>query len=111
MSLNAQQRPYLQTKPSKCVALRKGQVCYQKLSVVFAASSVGDYCIHLADESTPLKCWNNVSEGKFSYELKARQSVEFQLKMLSGELITNSHFTVSWVYKNRSRQRSGWRIF
>lgn len=109
--LSAEEETYLQLKPGKCVALRKGQVCYQRIKVSFGTRLRGDFCIHVGDKKQPLKCWNNSSQGSFSYDFNAPESTEFSLRETSGKQLTSTPFTVAWVYSNRSRSRGSWRLF
>ncbi len=97
-------------KPNKCVALRKGQVCYQRVLLRFKARTKGDYCLHVENNVNPVQCWNNVTTGKYRYELESRENVQFALHDSAGRVAV-AVVTVAWVYKNSARRRTTWRIF
>lgn len=101
----------LSVQPKKCVALRKGQKCYQKVKITFRAPGRGDYCLHISSREAPLACWQKVGEGYLDYVFNSDSSVQFLLYKDTDKLISESQFTVAWVYNNRSRRRSNWRLF
>ncbi len=101
----------LQVQPNKCIALRKGKRCYQKLNISFKASNSADYCLHANERGAPLTCWKNAFDGKLSYVFNSNESVRFVLFQNSGESVAETVFTVAWVYGSSSRKRNGWRLF
>ncbi|MBX2880961.1 MAG: DUF3019 domain-containing protein [Granulosicoccus sp.] len=100
----------LTVTPDKCVALRKGQTCYQTLSIKFTASEVGDYCLKIAGQSEMLKCWSSTTSTEYRYELAASEAVIFEMVDAKQSTIASEKVTVAWVYK-QSRSRSRWRLF
>lgn len=100
----------LSAKPNKCVALRKGQVCYQRIRLQFKSMAQGDYCLLADRELTPLRCWTRVSEGKYEYQLASDSEVKFHLLDSASNTVASTQVTVAWVYK-KSRKRSTWRLF
>ncbi len=100
----------LTVKPEKCVALRKGQVCYQRLRLQFKTPLNGDYCLLASDQATPLRCWRAVSQGRHDYQLASDSAIEFTLTNSDNEPLTKAQVTIAWVYK-KSRTRSKWRLF
>ena len=107
----AQESAVLAVQPNKCVALRKGQKCYQKLNITFKASEPRDYCLYLEGNQIPIKCWINARQGNLNYALNSENSVQFILQNASGELMAVSQVTVAWVYSKRTRRKSSWRLF
>jgi len=103
--------PNLVVKPKKCVALRKGQICYQKINISFNTEGKGDYCIHLNNNESPIKCWKDSDRGKLNFNFESDASGQLKLLDSSGETLASSPITVAWVYKNRTRRRSSWRLF
>lgn len=100
----------LTVTPDKCVALRKGQVCYQKLRFSFSAASKGNYCLLAGSQSEPLHCWRNESEGGFVHRHSADSAVDFSLVNAQRVPVASTTVTVAWVYK-KSRKRNRWRLF
>jgi hypothetical protein len=102
--------PVLSITPDKCVALRKGQTCYQTLNVNFIASENGDYCLRISNQTTPLQCWQGVSSLNYQYRLASKSDVEFEIIDEQQSIVASSSVTIAWVYK-KSRARSRWRLF
>lgn len=110
-------------KPDKCVSLRRGQLCYQRINLNWSADINGRYCIMASDRPTPLKCWSNSTRGKIIYSLESTENIDFQLISTpekADESTNNSHadavlstatVTIAWVYNTKSRNRTTWRLF
>ena len=99
----------LQIKPDKCVAMRRGQVCFQRLRFSIDLPDTGEYCLH-RESDEPLQCWKNSSSVKYTYELKSDKTVVFYLYH-NKKKVAEKTVTVAWVYNNKSRRRNSWRLF
>jgi len=104
------QESALNVTPTKCVALRKGQVCYQSLRIRYSSPARGDFCLLISAQQEPLKCWLNIDEIDYRYRFASKNAVEFQLVDLERRQLASAQFQVAWVYK-QSRVRNRWRIF
>ena len=104
--------PHLTVKPGKCVALKRGTVCYQTITLSWRALGPGDYCLYPGRGSTPLQCWTKRQSGSLRVEFASRESVQFELREAGRPApIARAAVEVRWVY-NRRRDRSfGWRLF
>lgn len=100
----------LTVTPDKCVALRKGQVCYQNLRLTFETSRQGDFCLFAADQAQPLQCFSGVSSGEVIYPFASEQAMEFNLTNAESMVLARAEITIAWVYK-KSRNRNRWRLF
>ena len=100
----------LSVTPDKCVALRKGQVCYQKLRFQFSAGTKGNYCLIASNQSEPLHCWYTVADGKFTHQHASDAAVDFALVNAQRTTLATTAVSIAWVYK-KSRKRSRWRLF
>lgn len=105
-----QETEVLTLKPSKCVALRKGQTCYQRIKIQFVIDKPGDYCLRIDNKKEPLQCWTKTRKGNLFYNLVSSENRLFTLQTESRE-IAQSQVTIAWVYQNKSRRRSSWRLF
>ena len=100
----------LSVTPDKCVALRKGQTCYQKLRFQFSATNKGNYCLIASNQSKPLHCWNTAAAGKFVHQHASDSAVDFALINEQRSTLATTAVSIAWVYK-KSRKRSRWRLF
>ncbi len=100
----------LSVVPNKCVALRKGQVCYQTVKFQFQGVSPADYCLVSNRQSEPLRCWTTASSGEYIHKLASDAEVQFQLLKSDLTVVAETKVTIAWVYK-QSRSRSRWRLF
>lgn len=100
----------LTVTPDKCVALRKGQTCYQTIRIIFVASNIGDYCLRITEEATPLQCWSDTSTAEYRYSLAASRAVDFEVIDAGQSTVANARVNIAWVYK-KSRSRNRWRLF
>jgi len=100
----------LTVTPSKCVALRKGNTCYQSIVVRFAAEKDSDICLIRDGVAEPLACWEKVASIEYSYKLATDSSVMFHMVDAQQLTIASALVNVAWVYK-KSRKRNRWRLF
>lgn len=102
----------LQARPDKCVSLRQGQVCYQRVRLSWQTATAGDYCLYDASDKQPLKCWSNATSGNTLYSFASQTDREFHLTRDNNATpLAQARVTVSWVYKTKSRRRRSWRLF
>lgn len=101
---------HLVVKPDKCVALRRGQICYQRVRLEFRSLVQGGYCLLASDQSAPLKCWTGVTQGKHFYQLASDSAIQFTLVDSANKTLAETQVSIAWVYK-KSRKRSTWRLF
>ena len=76
----------LDVRPNKCVAMNKGQLCYQKLRFTFKAQP-GDYCLFAKPQKKPLQCWQNSGKGQFIYPFQSQTDIEYKLVKDNAETI------------------------
>ena len=103
----------LKLKPTKCVALHHGQECFSDLDISFVAIKQADYCLFSSDNAeTPIKCWENQSQGLLKDEIVTVNNILFTLRK-KGEhtILAHAEFKVAWVYRKNSRAKSAWRVF
>lgn len=107
---NANDQRTLTVVPDKCVALRKGQTCYQRVKIRFKLDNTGNYCLYLNDNEQAEKCWSGVASGEYMHDVRSSENVEISLQKNS-TVVAQTRVTVAWVYKNKPRRRSSWRLF
>ncbi len=106
------QQPYLLVSPERCVALRQGQICYQEIQFSWRVLSKDRYCLYDEQIDKPLTCWSGKTEGKFEMDFQAPSSRAYVLRNEDRNfVVANTKFVVAWVYGNKKRRRSSWRLF
>ena len=104
--------PELKIKPTKCVSLQQGQVCYVNVTVVWQVSDVGDYCLFSSLESNALQCWSSTKRGTFSQEVEMTGDIVYTLTdTKSKQEIISNRLLLAWVYKKEKFSHSSWRVF
>ncbi|RYZ94334.1 MAG: DUF3019 domain-containing protein [Moraxellaceae bacterium] len=102
----------LSIKPSRCIALHEGQVCYQSLKINWRTSVTDNYCLYSQKNNTPIMCWDNLSQGVGNYEFESSDTQKFTLaRKGTAQVLAEYTVEVAWVYDARSRRESHWRIF
>lgn len=109
LSVNINADTMLSVKPNKCVAMNKGQLCYQKLRFTFTAPA-GDYCLVSESQKTPLRCWQSVQSGQAVVPFQSDSTQQYQLIDGNLEPVASTSVIVAWVYR-KSRKRNRWRLF
>lgn len=107
-----QSKQFLTVNPERCVALRQGQICYQRVVFKWQTKDINDYCLFPDGQTTPLQCWNKVSSGRFNMDFQAAESRRYILRQKNQTVdIASAELIVAWVYGNKKRRRASWRLF
>ena len=102
----------LMVKPNRCIALHKGQTCYQKLKFTLRTPASGEYCLYKELTQTPLSCWSGNTVTTYIDQFKSDQNLYYQIRSKEQqEVLGEVEIHVSWVYKSKKRRSSGWRVF
>lgn len=102
---------HFQVKPDRCIALRQGQVCYQKLAFQWAAIN-SEVCLVEKGKTETIKCWANNSATRFKYAFESDSEKTYQLQdKTSQTILAEVKVKVAWVYKNSEKVSTGWRLF
>ncbi len=104
------QQAELSVTPKKCVAFKKGQICYQTIRIKFKALVKSDFCLTVDDQPEPLQCWKDSDIASFSYRLASTSGVEFKMVDTNKQTLATARISVAWVYKE-SRTKNRWRLF
>ena len=107
----------LSVVPNKCVSLRKGQTCYQRVQFRWSSQEAQTrykiVCLRQESSSDVLACWENETSGKFRYYLEAAETQNFFL--VAGDklepVIGRTTVSINWVYDSRATRRGRWRLF
>lgn len=80
VGVEAQDLPVsLRVKPELCITDKRGEACETSFLVRWESGAIGFYC--LADDlsTTPLRCWERESSGRFDEERVVTQSFSYLL--------------------------------
>ena len=110
---------FFEVKPNRCIALRKGQDCYQTLKFKWDLDSSkidqneeATFCLVQDDQDNPLICWQKNELNNFKIEFKSSSGVEyFIVRKDKNEKLGRLEVDVSWVYKNKKSRVGSWRLF
>lgn len=102
----------LNVTPERCVALRQGQTCYQEVVFKWRSLKSGDYCLFNSKVKKALRCWQRAREGLLGIDFQSAEDTIFILRNKNkAEEFATVTMTVAWVYGNKKRRRSSWRLF
>ena len=104
------QESELRVTPKTCVALKKGQVCYQSIRIRFSTSTDDDFCLMSSEATEPLQCWSNENDIELVYGFASGKDIEFTMVNKYEQAIAKARVTLVWVYK-QSRKKNRWRLF
>jgi len=79
----------LSITPSKCVALKKGQICYQSIRIRYKSLEAGNVCLIVSNQPEPLQCWIDIDNIDYRYRFASREGLEFKI-VDSNEIILAS---------------------
>lgn len=98
--------------PSQCVALHKGQTCYQDITFQWQTPDKGRFCLESSKNKQRLTCWNGKEIQQYRHSFKSNASAVFSLiHHGDNRPIANVKVVVTWVYKAPKQSQSGWRLF
>ncbi|WP_158224604.1 DUF3019 domain-containing protein [Agaribacterium haliotis] len=102
----------LDVQPNRCIALHRGQDCYQKLTVSWQTPEVGDYCLQVLDGPGVLQCWQGLRQGQMKLEFADSKAWNFEL-VEQGKIrsLAEAELELVWVYKRTKKISTGWRLF
>lgn len=102
----------LSSKPSKCISLNEGLICYQNIQVQWQTPEIGDYCLVQSNSNQVLNCWEQQRKGQLKFEFSERQSEAYVLRRKDqSDDLANMRIDVKWVYKRKRRDRLRWKVF
>ncbi|CAM4272179.1 DUF3019 domain-containing protein [Shewanella denitrificans] len=98
--------------PERCVALYKGQICYQEVLFRWQTPSQGEYCLIMSKSGRRITCWNGASQQEYHYSFEGDKTTSFSLVADdNAEPLAQVKVVVTWVYKAPKQSQSGWRLF
>ncbi|WP_105170641.1 DUF3019 domain-containing protein [Pseudoalteromonas sp. T1lg24] len=108
----AQQKAHFQLAPAVCMVQNSDDVCQVDVNFEWQIKKAEDVCI-LRDQ-TPLKCWQNATEGRFSYKADVQFGTVYSLvNRKTGKQIASAKIKVqsSNTKSQRRRLRTPWSFF
>lgn len=98
--------------PGQCVALHKGQSCYQEVLFQWQTPETGRYCLFNQATRQQLVCWQGRYADHYRYSFRGTKTTKFSLVHLGEDQpLAEVKLVVTWVYKAPKQSQSGWRLF
>ncbi|QFU21881.1 DUF3019 domain-containing protein [Shewanella eurypsychrophilus] len=98
--------------PKRCIALHKGQTCYQDVLFRWQTPQSGQYCLVLNKDQRKLTCWNGKAIQEYQYSFEGDKTTTFSLiHKDETQPLAQLKVVVTWVYKAPKQSGSGWRLF
>ncbi|MBB1269679.1 DUF3019 domain-containing protein [Shewanella sp. SR44-3] len=98
--------------PERCVALHKGQICYQEVLFRWQTPSYGEYCLVMSKSGRRITCWDGASQQEYHYSFEGDKTTSFSLVADDkADPLARVKVVVTWVYKAPKQSQSGWRLF
>lgn len=69
----------LRVKPQLCITDKRGQPCEASFLVHWESGRIGYYCLTDDLSTTPLRCWERKSFGRFDEEREVKRSFSYLL--------------------------------
>ena len=106
------ERSTLTSKPTKCVSLKQGTICYQDVLMKWQTEQKDDYCLYNQAQAEALKCWHQLNNGVYEFEFSYPQTQQYVLRIKGqNSTLAKTVIEVKWVYKARRNKRFNWRVF
>ncbi|WP_261816599.1 DUF3019 domain-containing protein [Vibrio gallicus] len=98
--------------PQQCVALHKGQTCYQTIAFQWQTPNNGKYCLLQVDNGKNLVCWEGRFLQGYEYSFENANTTTYRLiEQTTAKVLAEVKVVVTWVYKAPKQSQSGWRLF
>lgn len=108
----AEQVASFTVQPQRCIALNRGQVCYQKLDFRWQTAAGARYCLHQNAVSAPLACWNGGEKSGHQLEFESDRNVVYGIRREGqADNLAQVEVEVAWVYQSNRNGFSRWRLF
>ena len=97
--------------PTTCIALHKGQQCFQQLTLSWRTPVGFRLCLFGDSSGQPLHC-SSTEVTEIQYQYRSQSAESFVLREgESGPVVSTVSVTTAWVYRTGKRSSSGWRLF
>ncbi|MFK8075438.1 MAG: DUF3019 domain-containing protein [Granulosicoccus sp.] len=101
----------LLAKPTSCVALHRGQMCFQEIRFTWESDSSNSYCLYQNGIETALYC-SRSAKNSYIHKYASESFQTFSLlEADSGITLSTVKINTAWVYRTGRRSSSGWRLF
>jgi hypothetical protein len=99
-------------QPERCIALNRGQVCYQKLTFQWQAAAGARYCLYQDAVAAPLVCWNGNERNSHEVEFESDRNIMYGIRLEGqSDNLAQVEVEVAWVYQSNRNGFSRWRLF
>ena len=111
-AFSAEQVAAFTVQPERCIALNRGQLCYQQLTFQWQTAAGARYCLHQDAVAAPLICWNGNERSSHELEFESDSNIIYAIRREGqAENLTQVEVEVAWVYQSNRNGFSRWRLF
>lgn len=99
-------------RPTQCVALHKGQTCFQKIQLTLHNKQQQRLCVFRSEAKEPLLCAEPAELKQLSITFEGKESLPFYvIEQAQQTIVASTLFEVSWVYRSSRKNSTDWRLF
>lgn len=99
-------------QPQRCIALNRGQMCYQRLTFMWRTAPGARYCLHQDELGDALACWTGEEQTSLALEFSSDRNVIYRIRREGqAEVLAEVMVEVAWVYQSNRKSFSRWRLF
>ena len=108
--------PWLEARPSTCVALHRGQPCRERVALAWGPTGAGRFCLTVDAATEPLVCWRDDELDAWTRDYDSAEGERYRLVPVGadgsfGEALASARVETAWVYRGGGRGAGGWRLF
>jgi hypothetical protein len=103
----------LELTPKLCVLSNKEPVCNSRIDIKWAREQPLLLCLFEKALASPLRCWQEQTQGEFQYQVNTDHSLTFQLRKQQDDTLLASEIyqVIRAQAQYRQRRRKPWNFF
>jgi hypothetical protein len=108
----AEQVAAFTAQPDRCIALNRGQMCYQKLIFQWQTAAGSRYCLYQHEVAAPIVCWTGTEKSSHEVEFASDHNIIYRIRHEGQmEILAAVEVELAWVYQSNRKSFSRWRLF
>jgi len=111
-AMAAEQVAAFTVQPDRCIALNRGQVCYQKLTFRWQTTAGARYCLYEDMVAAPIVCWTGTEKSSHEVEFASDHNIIYRIRLEDQQaILAEVEVELAWVYQSNRKSFSRWRLF